>query len=618
MVKMAAEPVEEKRNEQPNFFSELGRELREVWLAIRDAWAAFGARGRNQLRRFRRAEVDYVLMPISGSLPERDQPPRSFIQRQLPLPPPPLSMETLNRRLQMIADAPNVKGVVFIFRGLSAGLATLQNFRRAVERVRAAGKEVVVYTPYLDLPHYFAASAADRIVAPPSAEFTVLGLRAEATYLKDALNQVGFHVDVVQISPYKTAFNRLGKADMTPEEREQISWLLDEQFGMMVTGMAQGRGERHTVETLTALINQAPYFATKAHELGLIDHVAYEDELQYLLAAEPTDQPPNQPNDQPITQLAPKANLQPWTKAASLLLEKPRRRTRQFIGTVSLEGGIVMGPSRNPPIDLPIPFIGGAMAGEATLVKLLRQAEQAQHMAALIFHVDSAGGSALASDLIARQIRRIGQKKPVLVYMGNVAASGGYYVSAPGQHIMSQSGTFTGSIGVINGRISSHDFLNKLHLNQVHLDRGERVGLYRNNAPMTEEERQIFWDSIVTIYEQFKEVVAHGRSLPIDKLDSICEGRVWSGRQALAHKLVDSHGDFLDAIRQAAEMAGLPTDDAHAIPVYNFHPKDDGYLPAPPFEANVLAGIGRMLLDAEWQQFNGRPLLLMPYILKLF
>ncbi len=611
---MAVDPIKDKRSGQSDFFSELSRELVDLWQAIRDHLTALGANLRNQLRLLRRAQVDYVLMPISGSLPERSLPPRGFIQRQLPLPPPPLSLETLNRRLQMIADAPNVKGVVFIFRGLSAGLATLQNFRQAVERVRAAGKEVVVYTPYLDLPHYFAASAADRIVAPPSAEFTVLGLRAEATYLKDALNQVGFHVDVVQISPYKTAFNPFSNAGMTPEEREQISWLLDEQFNMMVTGMAQGRSEIHTVESLTALINQAPYFATKAQELGLIDHVAYEDELPHLLAAEPTNQPPKQPNDQPT----PKANLQPWSKAAPLLLEKKRRRTRQFIGVVSLEGGIVMGPSRNPPIDLPIPFIGGAMAGEATLVKLLRQAEQAQHMAALIFHVDSAGGSALASDLIARQIRRIGQKKPVLVYMGNVAASGGYYVSAPAQHIMSQSGTFTGSIGVINGRISSHDFLKKLHLNQVHLDRGERVGLYRNNTPMTEEERQIFWDSIVTIYEQFKGVVADGRSLPIDELDPICEGRVWSGRQALAHKLVDSHGDFLDAIRQAAEMAGLPTDDAHVIPVHNFHPKDDGYLPAPPFAANALAGIGQMLLEAEWQQFNGRPLLLMPYILKLF
>ena len=579
-----------------------------------------GVNLRNQLRLLRRAELDYVLLPISGSLPERDLLPRSFLQRQLPLPPLPLSMETLNRRLQAIADAPNVKGVVFIFQGFSAGLATLQNFRRAVERLRAAGKEVVVYTPYLDLPHYFAASAADRIVAPPSAEFTVLGLRTEVTYLKDALNQVGFQVDVVQISPYKTALNRLGKSEMTSEEREQLSWLLDEQFEMLVTSMANGRGEQHTADSITDLINQAPYPVAKAQELGLIDHVAYEDELPYLLG----ETSPNAPDDEHEqvedgdSTKQPKAALLALPKAVSLLLEKPRRRTRKFIGVVSLEGGIAMGPSRNPPIDLPIPFIGGAMAGEQTLVKLLRQAEQAKNMAALIFHVDSGGGSALASDLIAREVQRISQKKPVLVYMGNVAASGGYYVSAQAQHIMCQSGTFTGSIGVINGRLSSSDLLQKLRLNQVHLDRGERAGLFRNNAPMTDEERQIFWESIVTVYEQFKQVVSNGRSLPIEELDPICEGRVWSGNQALAHKLVDSHGDFQDAIRQAAELANLPTDDGHTIPVFNFHPKDSSYLPAPPSESAALAKIGRMLLEAEWQKVSGRPLLLMPYSLKLF
>jgi len=589
----------------PGFLQELGRELKELFTTLGNEWAALGVSLRNQLRLARRARLDYVLMPVGGSLPERDLPLRSFIQRQLPLPPLPLSMETLNGRLQAIADAPNVKGVVFIFMGFEAGLATLQNFRSAVARLRAAGKEVIVYTPYLDLPHYFAASAADRIIAPSSAEFTVLGLRTEVTYLKDALQQVGMQADFVQISPYKTAGNRFSNADMTPEEKEQLDWLLDEQFEMLVAGMADGRSQ--FPETIIQHINHAPYFAAQALEHGLIDHVAYEDDLPVLLA----ERTENETEEQP------KAALQPWEKAASLLLEKVRRRSRKFIGVISLEGNIVMGPSRNPPIDLPIPFIGGQSAGDQTLVQLLRQAEQEQDMAALIFHVDSGGGSALASDLIARQIARIGRKKPVLVYMGNVAASGGYYVSAPAQHIMCQSGTITGSIGVINGRISSRELYRKLHLNPVHLDRGERVGLLRNNTPLSEEEYQVFWDGIMTIYGQFKEIVSDGRSLPIDELDPICEGRVWSGRQALGHKLVDSHGDFEDAVRQVAEMAGLPTDDGHAIPTVNFHPKGDDYYPAPPFESAVLAEIGRALLGETWRDWNGRPLLLMPYTFRL-
>lgn len=609
MTEKSKPTISSKRS---TFFRDLGRELREIARNLANSWRRLGVGLRNRLRRLRRGRVDYVLLPISGSLPERAAPRRSFIQRQLPFPEPPFSMETLNRRLRAIGDAPNVKGVVFVLQGLEAGLATLQNLRRAIERLRAAGKEVVVYTPYLDLPHYFVATAANRIVAPPSAEFTVLGLRAEVTYLRDALQRVGLKLDAVQISPYKSAYNPLSNADMTPEEREQLNWLLDEQFEMLLAGMAARQKEAHTPESLRRLLDQAPFSASQAAELGLIEDVGYEDELPFLLA-EPGNQQTNQLPDSP-----PKANLQTWQKAAPLLWEKHRRRPRQFIGVISLEGGIVMGRSRTPPINLPIPFIGGQMAGEQTLVQLLRQAEEAESMAALIFHVDSGGGSALASDLIAREVARIAQKKPVLAYMGNVAASGGYYVSAPAQHIMSQRGSVTGSIGVINGRLSTSGLLQKLHLNQVHLDRGERIGLYRNNSPMTEQEKQIFWESIVTIYTRFKQVVGHGRSLPVDELDPICEGRVWTGRQALAHKLVDSHGDFIDAIQQAAEMAGLPADDAHAVSVRNFYPKDDSYLPAAPFAPANLDALSQTLLGDSWRKLIGQPLLLLPYHLRFY
>lgn len=629
---MQVEPTSQNSPNQPGFFKELRRELREVAQSAADAWAALGATLRNQMRLLRRARVDYVLIPIGGSLPERDAPPRGFIQRQLPLPEPPLSMETLNRRLCAIADAPNVKGVVFIFQGFEAGLATLQNFRRAVARLRAAGKEAIVYTPYLDLPHYFAATAANRLIAPPSAEFTVLGLRTEVTYLKDALTRAGLHVDIVQISPYKSAYNRLGYADMTPEEREQFTWLLDDQFDMLLASMAEGRGEAMTQDGLSELINQAPFFAAKAQQAGLVDCLGYEDDLPFLLAetavsedstaaAQPESPAETSADAPPTTETPssprPKANLLPWHKAAPLLLEKRRRHTRKFIGVVSLEGSIVMGPSRTPPVDLPIPFIGGQLAGEQTLLHQLRQAEQNDSLAALIFHVDSPGGSALASDLIAREVARIALKKPVLAYMGNIAGSGGYYVSAPAQHIMCQGGTFTGSIGVINARVSTGELLHKLRLNQVHLERGEHAGLYSNNAPLSEEERRIFRESIEAIYAQFKEVVSNGRSLPIDELDPICEGRVWTGRQALTHKLVDGHGDFVDAIFQTAELAGLPVDDAHTITVHNFYPRDGGFLAAAPFEPAAWKEIGRFFLDESWRKLNGQSLLLMPFDVRI-
>jgi protease IV len=597
-----------------DFWQELGRELREAGRSLADGLNNSGVALRNRLRQTRGAKVEYVALRVGGPLPERAGPPRNFIQRQLPLPPEPLTMEELNHQFQVIADAANVKGVLLIFQGFAAGLATLQNLRRAIERLRQAGKEVVVYTPYLDLPHYYAATAADRIIAPHSSHFDVLGLRSESLFLKDALARVGIQADMVQISPYKTAGNILSKAEMTLEQRAQVEWLLDDEYAMITAGIAEGR--QLSVERVLELIDQSPMTAEQAQVSCLLDGVGYEDELAYLLVGEEEKEEEREEEGENGNGERPKAELLTWDKAYDLMLEKWRRTTPKRIGVVSLEGAITMGPSRQPPIDLPIPLVGGASAGEQTIIQVLRQAEHDDSVAALIFHVDSPGGSALASDLIWRQIRRIREKKPVVVLMGNVAASGGYYVSAAGQHIMAQSGTITGSIGVLSGRISTAGLYEKISVNRVAVQRGRHAGLYSEESPLTEEERELFWQGIMDTYHQFKQVVAEGRKLVYEELDPICEGRVWTGRQALEHKLVDSHGDFVDAVRQAAELARLPTDDAHHIPVANLYPKERDYLLPKPFEAGE--EIGRFL-SGEWLHgLLERPLLLMPFTIKFW
>ncbi len=587
----------------PNFITDLQRELRELGQRIRDEFNQLAVAIRNGMRRLQGARVDYIILPIGGALPERDEPPRGFFQRQLPLPPPALSLETLNATLKAITDADNVKGVLLLFRGFNAGLGTVQNLRRAIQRTQAAGKEVIVYTPALDMAHYAAAAAADRIIVPPGAQFSVLGLRTEAVFLKDALARIGVAAEVVQISPYKAGADMFSQTEMSPEHRAQLDWLLDEQYDLLTTAIAEGRGKSQ--EEIKALIDQAPYPAEQARELGLVDGVAYEDELERELEIEEEGEEKER-----------KVKLLTWEKARGMLWERPYRRPSQFIGVISLEGMITMGPSRQPPI-IPLPFFGGATAGADTLLRLLRRAEKSDRMAALILHVDSGGGGALASDLITREIKRIRQKRPVLVYMGNVAASGGYHVAAPAQHIMCQSGTITGSIGVFMLRPNAQKLYQNLSVNRVSLQRGERAGLYSDAAPLTPEETAVLQRGVEETYRQFKRVVADGRALPFDELDPICEGRVWSGRQALAHKLVDSFGDFEDAVRQAVELAGLPTGSEHAIPVVNLYPKSDGYLPPRPFEAAepaaALAEIGRWLSGERLEAISGRPLLMMPY-----
>lgn len=602
-------------NEQSDFISQLGRELRELGRQIADEWHAAGVDIRNSMRRMRGTQVDYIVLPIGGTLPERSEPPRSFIERQLPLPPPAFSMARLNSIAQAVGDADNVKGIVFIFRGFQAGVATLQNFRRTLQRLREAGKESVVFTPYLDLRHYFAATAADRIIIPPSVHFDVLGLHTEIVFLKNTLDRLGVQADVIQISPYKTAFDSIGRADMSPEHRDQLDWLLDDQFDLLTAGMADGR--RMDQEEMKRLIDQAPLTAAEALGFGLVDAVAYEDDLAELLSSGRFGKSQDDERfDKSLHDGQPKVKLKPWKEARRLLTEKSRRRCSQFIGVISLEGAIVMGPSRQPPIDIPIPFIGGAAAGEQTLVQLLRQAEKMDDMAALIFYVNSGGGSALASDLIGRQVSLLNQKKPVIVYMGDVAASGGYYVAAPARHIMSQSGTITGSIGVITAHFSTRDLYQKLDINRVQLERGERAGLYASTDPLSAAERQVYWDNIVDIYNEFKAVVAKGRDLPFETLDAICEGRVWTGRQARERGLVDSHGDFMEAIRKAAELAGLPLDDRYRIPVVDLYPKGGSYTPPVSFSAEAAAELNQWLSGERLRAFRS-PLMLLPYEIRL-
>ena len=568
---------------------------------------------RNWWRLRRNKDLGYVIYPISGNLPERNGEPRSFFQRQLPLPPPSLSIETINYNFGRIAHAPNIKGVVILLKDISASLAKLQNLRNAIKRLRDADKTVVVYTPYLTLPYYYIAAAADKIVVPPSAEFSVLGLQAQSFYIKDALNSVGISADVVQISPYKTAGNRIGESTMTPEEREQLTWLLDEQWEMLSADLAQDRNM--TPDEIKRHIDQAPFGSVKSAERGLIDAAAYDDELAYLIAQWDGIAP--EKKDEPAY-----AKL---TKMGSVWKKMPRpirRQHHQYIGVINASGTILMNDAASL-----LPIGGSVNVSEESLVPLLRHAEKADDMAALVLYVNSPGGSALASDLIWRQLKRIQQKKPVIAYMGDVAASGGYYIAAGGQHIIAQRGTITGSIGVITSRLAISGLLDKLDINQVSIQYGQNAGLYSNPRPLSEPERQLLWERIEETYRQFKQVVADARGISYDTLDPICEGRVWTGSQAIKHGLVDGSGDFHAAVQHIKQIANLPDDDIIDVPVRNMFSRSNSYVVPPAFEQTEPTSVSfhgyidrllRVFRSSVISELNGQPLMLMPYDIRFW
>jgi len=263
-------------------------------------------------------------------------------------------------------------------------------------------------------------------------------------------------------------------------------------------------------------------------------------------------------------------------------LARPRRwRRRQVIGVVSVEGTIAPGPSRRLPTPLPLPYMS-EQAGAETVIQALRQVERDRAVAAVVLHVDSPGGSALAADLIWREVLRLGKRKPVVAYLGNVAASGGYYVAAPAQQIVAQPTTLTGSIGVWQGKIVTAGLYEKLKARREVLQRGEAANLYGDTAPFSEAERQKILRTLEDSYARFKARVAQGRQIEMDQVETIARGRVWTGRQALAEGLVDELGDFEAAVEKARSLAGL--DPQRYVPVVSKGP-GKRFTPPLPFDA---------------------------------
>ncbi len=514
----------------------------------------------------------------------------------------PLSLEYIGKALRRIAGDPDVKGVVFLMKGPELSLVQAQSLARLFERFRQwdsqfrpagrAPKRIVVHLEQAGTPAYVAACAADVVSLAPLASWDILGLRAAPVYLKDTLARLGIQVDVVKIAPWKTAADRLTRAEMSEAEREQYNWLLDSLSEDIVSAIAAGRNL--SPETVQGLIDRAPLIADEARAAGLVDAILYEDQLAEHLGE------PGKP-----------ARLLPYASARRLLLRRPQPRADRAVGVLSLTGAIVVGESRRLPI--PLPILGGRTLGSASAEQMIRNARRDPGLAAVVAYVDSGGGSALASDLIWRELALLNKEKPVVVYMGDVAASGGYYIAAPARRIVAQPATLTGSIGVVIAKAITAGALDKLEARREVVQRGQNAGLYGEDSPWSEAQRAQIESSVRHVYQEFKRRVAAGRNLDYDALDPICNGRVWTGKQALAHGLIDELGDFRTALELACAEADLPVDGSVRTRTISApHTR----LPAEPVDAakallglEVAGGLqaaASALLQGDWQQLLGR------------
>ncbi len=550
----------------------------------------------NLLRKGRRVSP-WLMLSLSGEIDELPQPRPRVPFARFVLPPDPPSVSSLRRTFEQLGLDPRIQGVVLRIE-CAASAATYQSLRKVLLDFRARGKRLIAYATSFGPFQYYLACACDQIIMPPTAEWGITGLLREYLFFKDALDQLGIGVDVVNVSPFKSAFDQFTRSDFSAESRAQAEWLLDATFNELVRGIAEGR--KLSEAQARALVDGAPLGACEAVEQGLLDAVLYEDELEAHLtpaatapdaSSAPTGakKPPQKP--EPLPQLA------LYDDARKLLLIPYFERSAKPIGVVMIEGTIVEGRSQSLPLPLPLPFFGNRFAGSESVVQALRQAGEDEHIAAVILYVDSGGGSALASDLIAREVRRVRERKPVVAYMGGVAASGGYYVAALAQSIIAQPLTITGSIGVITMKPNAQNAQHKLFLHNTILQRGARAGMYSTATPLSADERTAVAASIQRIYDDFKRVVAEGRKLEFDAIEPLAGGRVWTGAMALDRGLVDELGDFTLALNKAHALAGLPqAQRPHAIVIA---PPRKIALPTPKAAQEGLSDLRTL-----WNHFN--------------
>ena len=517
-----------------------GAASRVVGETVRHAGSSAANLGRRALKR---RLPDHVVINLNREIVERE-PAAPWWHDYVPGLPSPISIEELGESLWRIAGDPDVKGVVFLVESAALSLAQAQSvadlFARFQEWDAAyngqARKEITVYLEHVDAPGAVMASAAHRVVMPPLGDWSVLGLQIAPTFFKDTLAKLGVEFDVIKIAPWKTAADTLSRSEMSPEQRAQYDWLLDSIFDELVAAVSAGRNL--DADVVRALIDRAPLTAEQALNAGLIDVIAYEDELPALLGS--ADKP---------------ATLKPYEGTHLLLYHHAERPTSKAVGVISLEGAIMTGKSRSFPV--PLPIFGERTIGSATAQQQIRAARKNDHLGAVILHVDSGGGSALASDLIWRELKQLDAEKPVVVYMGDVAASGGYYIATPGRKIVAQPSTLTGSIGVIMAKPVTAGMVKKVGARKEIVRRGEHAGIYGGEEPWTGDQRATMEEGVQYVYRVFKERVADGRNLEFNGLDEIANGRVWTGAQALEHGLIDATGDFQAAVEMARDLGDL-------------------------------------------------------------
>jgi protease IV len=450
------------------------------------------------------------------------------------------------RALDDAATDPRVCGLIAKVGTRRMGFAQAQDVRSAIVAFRAGGKPAVAWSETFGeltvatVPYYLAA-AFDEIWLQPSGELGLVGVSASSLFLAEALDKVGVRAQFGARHEYKSAANIFLERSFTGPQREATGRVVSSLYEQVVDGVAEGRGLEP--DAVRELVDRAPLDARQAHETKLVDHLGYRDEV-YADTVGKTD---------PEAQLL---FVHRYRRRQPLVKRVGRsvNRRRPVVALVSGTGTIRLGRSTHGPV------MAAAM-GSDTVSAALRAAAKDDRVKAVVFRVNSPGGSYVASDVIWREVSRVKDAgKPVVVSMGDVAGSGGYFVSMPADVIVAQPGTITGSIGVLGGKLSFAQLLGQLGIGHDEVSDGRHARMMTVLDEYTEEEYQQLSSFLDRIYDDFVTKVAAGRSMTVEAVHEVARGRIWTGADALERGLVDELGGLDHAAAVARRKSDLPVD----------------------------------------------------------
>jgi len=454
----------------------------------------------------------------------------------------------LLQKLWRLGDAPEVDGVALVIRAEPASsTAHAEEVGDAIRAIRSRGKKVICHLEDAGGRSLHVCSQADAIAMNPAGGLRFAGVSARYFYFGDVLRKLGVHADFVRIGKHKLAAEQFALGEGSPVADTDHQELVDQLSGVLLRDV--GGGRRISVRDLQQRMLKGPFFSREAKEAGLVDLLAYEDELDRVvdevMGARTTL----------VDDVAPTEAPERWGNVPKVAL-------------VYLDGDMVDGESQN------IPLVGVKLAGSYTVARALKRAREDRSVRAVVLRVETGGGSSLAADVMLREARLTAREKPLVVSMGSSAASGGYYVAVAGHPVFANRTTVTGSIGIFYGKVDVSELLGKLGVGVESFRSSPRADAESFFRPYTDDERAVLGEKVKQFYDVFIGRVAEGRRMKPEQVDAVARGRVWTGAQAHARGLVDRVGGLREALAEARRRGGLP-DDA---PIESLPEESEGLL----------------------------------------